>query len=1771
MATITVSDSTMLGHSPHIARATREILFVDIAVKDYATLVAGVKPGMEVAIVRPQEDGIAQMTAVLASRRNIKAIHIVSHGAPGQIAIANSILSADNLGDYAVQLRCWRRVLAGNADILIYGCQTGLGEEGDKLLDRLAEATGANVAASTTVMGSASLGGNWLLEKSTGNIEASLGFMPDVLAEYAGTLAIFHVTNGNDSGAGSLRQAISDANAAAGADEIRFNGVTAIDLTSAELAISDELTITGETTNITVERNAAAGDFRIFNVTGGVATTFDRLTITNGNTTDNGAGINSNGEVNLTNSTVSGNSSDSDGGGVYTTGQVNLTNSTVSGNSSNRYGGGVRTRGQINLTSSTVSGNYSRRNGAGLYSRNGNITLTDSTVSGNSSNRFAGGVWARNRTITLIDSTVSGNSSRLHIGGTYSRHLNVTDSTVSNNTSGDFGGGLYFTGTGNITNSTISGNSSTNKGGGIYFRNNLTSTNSTISGNSSNRGGGVYSRGGGTANFTNSTISGNSSNNNGGGIFLRGNSGGTTNFINSTIANNTAGTNGGGIHRNGGTVNLNNTIVANNTASTSGNDLSGTFNTVEYSAISDVAGAIITNNDISNLTDTDPLLAPLANNGGNTQTHALLASSPAIDAGSNANATAASLTTDQRGFSRFRGTVDIGAYEAQQEINIQGNSTSIASGDTTPSTTDDTDFGTTNVATGTIVKTFTIENTGTNDDLTLLGSPLVDITGTNAADFSVTALPTSPVTATNSTTFQITFDPSAAGTRTATVSIANNDGDENPYTFSIQGTGDATVPTVTNLVPNLTTIQDSNVGTGTFTLTVDFSETMNTGVNPTISFPTTGEDATNTLTFSSGSWSDSDTYVATYNVADANESISNIDVQITGAEDLAGNTQTASTQADEFSISTLSTIAFSAASYTDNENVGTSTAVTLERTGDTSSSSTVQATITGGTATGGTDYTSSSFPLSVTFNTNETSKTISIPIIDDTVYEPGGDETITFSVASTSNGAIGTQSTTTLNITDNDSQPTVTLGLTDSPLAENEGVATVAATLSNLSSQDVTVNLDFSGTATGSGTDYTASANSIAIAAGSLSGSIALTGVNDTADEPDETIIVDIDTVTNASESGTQQVTATITDDDAAPTISINDVTVNENAGTLTFAVDLSAASGREITVDYATADNTAIAGSDYTSTNGTLTFSAGDTSENITVNITDDSLDEINETFLVNLTNPSNATIADNQGQGTITDDDAAPTISINDVTVDENAGTATFTVNLSAVSGQDITVDYATADNTAIAGSDYTSTNGTLTFSAGDTSENITVNITDDSLDEINETFLVNLTNPSNATIADNQGQGTITDNDAAPTISINDVTVDENAGTATFTVNLSAVSGQEITVDYATADNTAIAGSDYTNTSGTLTFAVGETSQNITVNPIDDTLNEASETFFVDLTNATNAAIADTQGQGTIIDNDRAPTQFFISPNFPLLPAPTTVNHNLICPPLPEFPTVNLPTISPNPDLAGDDNLIGTVDNDILAGSTGSDRIFGLNGSDTLIGGNGSLTPVAPGIDSDLLFGHQGNDILQGSEGNDTIHSGQDNDISFGGKNDDLIYGDLGNDTLAGDNGSDRIFGGTNDAILGDINGQDLLFGGAGNDFLSGNQGNDSLSGGAGNDTGYGGMDNDWLNGDSGDDFLYGDKGDDYLCGGVGNDSLSGGEGQDIFVLSINTGSDLLLDFTEGIDAIGLANGLTFAQLSFTSANNSTIISVGGTAIATLSGVDSSLLGAEDFVTV
>jgi probable HAF family extracellular repeat protein len=223
-------------------------------------------------------------------------------------------------------------------------------------------------------------------------------------------------------------------------------------------------------------------------------------------------------------------------------------------------------------------------------------------------------------------------------------------------------------------------------------------------------------------------------------------------------------------------------------------------------------------------------------------------------------------------------------------------------------------------------------------------------------------------------------------------------------------------------------------------------------------------------------------------------------------------------------------------------------------------------------------------------------------------------------------------------------------------------------------------------------------------------------------------------------------------------------------------------------------------------------------------------------------------------------------PDLAINSVSLTEgNAGTtsAAFTVTLSDPSSLPVTVQFTTADDTAIAGSDYLATGSTLTFAPGETSKTIAVPVLGDRIAEPNETLFVNLTNATNANIAAGQGVGTILDDE--PRISINDVTKSEGrkgqTTLFTFTVTLSAAYDQFVTVSFKTTNGTATTqDKDYAAQSGTLTFAPGQTTKTITIVVNGDNKPEANEIFYVDLFgNSGNSLIVKGGGVGTILNDD------------------------------------------------------------------------------------------------------------------------------------------------------------------------------------------------------------------------------------------------------------------------------------------------------------------------
>ncbi|MDZ8035549.1 DUF4347 domain-containing protein [Nostoc sp. DedSLP04] len=626
---------------------THSLVFIDTAVEDYSDLINGVLDNAQVFVLDSTQNGVEQITKILAScvdaqqlavrhRWNLANIHIVCHGVPGCLQLGNTHLGIDTLDEYSQQLQQWQKIFStfSKADnpinLLIYGCNVALGDVGAEFVEKLHQLTGANIAASRQRIGNAALGGNWELEVRTTDMEVNLAFAETTREAYAGVLATFTVNSSQDlddgdanNGITTLREAIKLANASAGDDAIAFGGIftdttpDTITLTSGQLTITDDVTILGTgTSKLTVTgKNAST----VFDISGlGTSVNINGLAIASGSIKVNRTSI-----LNLAKSSVSGNTA---GSAISNSGILSLANTSVFGNTQ----GGIYNGGTLSLTNSSVYGNTA--GASKIY--NGN------TAGGGIFNDASSG---KTGILSLINSTVSGNTANSG-GGIYNQggDLRLTNSTVSGNTATS-GGGIfngndsYFNSSATLTNSTISGNTALEDGGGIYngqgynSDNSLTLISATINNNTAD------SDGNGTGN--------------GGGVFSSSDSSVNVNVSNTIIAGNLDKSTSGDIHPDvsGGLIDSGNNLIGNNTGSTA-----FTTSTLVGTSASPI----------------DPRLGLLQNNGGTTFTQALLANSPAINAGNN-SLVPIGVITDQRGtrFNRiFNGVIDIGAYEVQSPV-----------------------------------------------------------------------------------------------------------------------------------------------------------------------------------------------------------------------------------------------------------------------------------------------------------------------------------------------------------------------------------------------------------------------------------------------------------------------------------------------------------------------------------------------------------------------------------------------------------------------------------------------------------------------------------------------------------------------------------------------------------------------------------------------------------------------------------------------------------------------------------------------------------------------------------------------------------------------------------------------------------------------------------------------------------------------------------------------------------------------------------------------
>jgi hypothetical protein len=552
------------------------------------------------------------------------------------------------------------------------------------------------------------------------------------------------------------------------------------------------------------------------------------------------------------------------------------------------------------------------------------------------------------------------------------------------------------------------------------------------------------------------------------------------------------------------------------------------------------------------------------------------------------------------------------------------------------------------------------------------------------------------------------------------------------------------------------------------------------------------------------------------------------------------------------------------------------------------------------------DYTPISPAQTLTFEPGEMSKSFQVQIANDSDAESAERVGLVLSnPVNLSGGAapqLGPNVPAELTINDDDVS-TFNFSASSYLVSENDPAGRATITVNRAGATNASASVDYStsdGTATLAGSDYTSAAGTLNFAAGETSKTFDIDVANDGAAEANETVNL---TLTSAGTAVATSVLSIVDNDNLKTSIQVSSPSyeVNEADGTSAVTVTLSHAVDADVTVDYATSDGTATAGSDYTDTDGTLTFTGnvnnggpgtGETSKTIQIPVTQDPDAEDPESLTLTLSNalPGASAILGAPGTATVTiaDDDPPGLIGFKALhyDVDETDGQATVTVERLDGVGGAVSVDYGTSDGSATDSSDYEATSGTLHWAAGDSGDKtFTVPVSWDGRAEGSETVNLELTNPGGGSELGANAVATISigDDGASGALVLNSVaySVGEADGLATVTVSRSGGSlGGPVAVDYATSDGTATAGSDYTAASGTLVFGPGEDTKTFTVPVASDAGHEGDETLQVALSNASGGANVGSPAGATvtITDDDAAPAVPAPAGPAPAVPAPS-----------------------------------------------------------------------------------------------------------------------------------------------------------------------------------------------------------------------------------------------------------------------------------------------------
>ena len=1696
----------------------QQIVFVDSAVEDWQSLAVGVKAGTEVILVDRARDGIEQIAEALQSRKGIESVHIISHGESGSLQLGQTSLNYDNLETYRDSLRRWFsssvNSLQNRFEILLYGCNVAAGKKGEAFVQKLSKLTKANIAASADITGSAQKGGNWVLEYATVAIKTGLAIEPEVMANYAHTLATFTVSNTADAGAGSLREAITQANATAGPPHtINFalpgTGVQTIAPLSILPNINVPTIIDGTSqpgfagTPLIEINGSGAGAVSGFRVLGGGSTLRGLIINRFGNT---GISLESNGN------TVAGNYIGINAAGTAASPNALFGVAVQNGGSGNIIGGIAATDRNV-ISGNTadgiiivggtggnqVLGNYIGINAAGTAALP-NVTgvtivsVPNNTVSGNviSGNSNSGTIilnpGATNNIVTgniigtNFDGTaavpnagfgvaIQGGATNNIIGGTTPAARNfisgngngvalVDPTTVGNSLFGNFIG-VGTDGTTPLPNTT-----------GVFI--NL-ANNNAIGGTAAGQGNTIASNLGSGINILAGT--GNSIQNNS--IFA--NAGLGIDLGNNGITANDAGDTDIGAN------NLQNTPVLTTATASSGSvTVAGTYNSIPSTTFT---------------------LQFFANNPPGTQGQTLIASIP--------------VTTDAAGNAAFNQTfpaaVTAGQLITATATDAAGN-TSEFSAQPVPVVVP--------LSTITGIKFNDIDGNGTQA-AGELGVPGVTVFLDTNNDGILDAGETSATTGTNG---DFTFPNLPSGTYNVREVVPANSQPTTPNPVSVTLAAGQTTPATVNfgnqaippVLGSITGIKFNDTdGNGTQAageegvagVTV-FLDTNNDGILDA------GE--TSATTGANGDFTFPNLPAATYSVREVvppfRQPTTPNPVSVTLA---AGQTTPATVNFGNQLIPIINPIpriTITGIKFNDIDGNGTQAAGEIGVPGvtvflDTNNDGILDAGETSATTDVNGGFNFSNLPAG-TYNVREVVPANSQPTTPNPVP-------VTLTAGQTTPATVnfgnrllpGTITGTKFNDTNgNGTQDTGEIGIPGVTIfldTNNNGTADTGETQAT------------------TGTDGSYSFPNLQTGTYNVR-EVVPTGFRATTPNP-RTVPLDPGQTSTAN-FGNQQVAPTPTPTPTPPTTpvpqgSISGLKFNDGNGNGTQDAQETGLSGWQIFLD----------------ANGNNSLDSGETAVN-----TDNS-----GNYSFSNLNPGTYNVREVQQTGwTQTTTNPAP---INLGSGESRSG-----------------INFGNFQNISISGRKFNDLNNNGVLEAQEPLlPNWQIFLDANSNDSLDAGEVNTSTDSLGGYSFANLGPGTY---------QVREVNQPGWTQTTANPADIIAVSGSNVSNinfgnSFAQVQPTPAPPPPTPPQEGQDADCICE---QIVLPSIGSVRGPSSATNTRNGTNGNDTILGTNDGeQINGFDGDdllaglRGNDNIYggLNSAFPVGP---DIDRDLL------FGNEGNDYLNgvAGDDLifAGknEDVVYGGKDDDIILGDQESDTLIGDQGNDTIYGG--TTNPFDPDLTgNDLLFGLAGDDFLSGEKNQDTIAGGDGDDTVRAGKGDDLVFGELGSNLLFGDEGSDTICGGEGqDTVYGDIGsplpigstgGKDQICGGLGNDLLFGNEGQDTVNGETGNDTLYGGKDEDSLLGSAGDDWLFGDQGNDTLVGGTGNDRFMLGEG---------LGSETILDFQNGLDSIGLMGGLNFSQLSIVAENNSTLIRVTGSGqlLATLSNVPASVITATDF---